>query len=150
MHGITLSVFALMFLVSSAIAQDIRSETTCQTHKRNSQASTAAVKWDIRCDDQGYYIPLQCTKDSPKWCACYNKEEAITQPSRSTKACECYLARENALKNSASECETPKCATNGKFEAKQCCSTTGKCHCVNTTTGVRTTEPTTNRNLQCS
>ena len=47
------------------------------------------------------------------------------------------------------DCEIPECARSGKFAAKQCCDTSGKCHCVNPDTGAKTTEPTTDSNLSC-
>ncbi|XP_071043185.1 U20-hexatoxin-Hi1a [Parasteatoda tepidariorum] len=144
-----LVLFLALFSYAFAGAIDTRRETTCQTHKRNSGGNRALMRWDIRCDAQGLYMPLQCTEDTPKWCACYNKEEAITQPSRGTKSCECHLARDIAMKNSALPCDVPKCDRSGKYHKKQCCETTRKCHCVDAVTGQKKTQPTSDTNLVC-
>ncbi|GBO05955.1 hypothetical protein AVEN_159946-1, partial [Araneus ventricosus] len=89
-------LFAVLFVC--ALPRDASSETTCQTHKRNSASTNAPLQWDIKCDDQGNYLPLQCTVQTPKWCACYDKEEMIARPSKSTKSCECHLDRHAKIK----------------------------------------------------
>ncbi|GBO05954.1 hypothetical protein AVEN_141908-1 [Araneus ventricosus] len=93
-------LFAVLFVC--ALPRDASSETTCQTHKRNSASTNAPLQWDIKCDDQGNYLPLQCTVQTPKWCACYDKEEMIARPSKSTKSCECHLDRHAKIKASRS------------------------------------------------
>ncbi|XP_054717114.1 U24-ctenitoxin-Pn1a-like [Uloborus diversus] len=146
MMNLAILVFAAVLVAASAV--DTRTETTCQTHKRNT-GGNAPVQWDIRCDEQGNYEPLQCTKGKPKWCSCYNKEEAVTSPSKSTRYCKCPVEKDAAIKNAASACETPTCQRDGKYEKKQCCATTGKCHCVDEITGEKRTQPTTNQSVKC-
>uniref|UniRef100_A0A2L2Z9C0 U24-ctenitoxin-Pn1a n=1 Tax=Parasteatoda tepidariorum TaxID=114398 RepID=A0A2L2Z9C0_PARTP len=76
-----LVLFLALFSYAFAGAIDTRRETTCHTHKRNSGGIRALMRWDIRFDAQGLYMPLLCTEDTPKWCDCYNKEAAIPHPS---------------------------------------------------------------------
>lgn len=136
-------------LLGYALSQNTLSETTCQTHKRNAGGSRALMQWDIQCDERGKYKALQCTVQTPKWCACYNEEEMVTSPTKSTTSCQCHLKKDSAIKNGASQCEIPECQRNGQFQKKQCCSLTGKCHCVDAITGDRKTQPTDSRNLRC-
>nr|ALJ10937.1 putative thyropin precursor [Dolomedes sulfureus] len=137
MQRLALTVIAVFALFAFAYA-----ETTCERHRQNSRTSDHGMNWDIRCDSEGFYEPMQCTNDTKKWCACYNKEEAITPPSRKITTCVCPLARDQARNsNDASECDVPQCAPTGEFKPKQCCEE--ECHCVNPETGER------NPDLQC-
>ena len=70
----------------------IDGETACQNQKRNNSGN-GPLQWDIQCDAQGNYLPKQCTRQTPKWCACYNSQGLVTQPSRAIKSCECLLAK---------------------------------------------------------
>ncbi|KAF8771866.1 U24-ctenitoxin-Pn1a-like [Argiope bruennichi] len=146
MFAIT-ALFAVLFIC--ALPRDASSETTCQTHKRNSASVNSPVKWDIQCDAQGNYLPLQCTIQTPKWCACYDKEDMVAQPSKATKSCECHLARAHAIKSGKTLCETPVCERNGHFQKKQCCDITRECRCVDPVTGQNTVQPQKNLNLHC-
>ncbi|GFU46560.1 uncharacterized protein NPIL_98681 [Nephila pilipes] len=144
----TAAVFAIFFIC--IIPQDISAETTCQIHKRNAGGGNSLMQWDIQCDAQGDYLPLQCTVDTPKWCACYDKEGVVTSPSRSTKSCECHLARNEALRTQKPACEIPVCERSGKYQKRQCCERTKKCRCVDVTTGQTIVADTANMNLVCS
>uniref|UniRef100_A0A4Q8KDG5 U55-Deinotoxin-Dsu1a_1 n=1 Tax=Deinopis subrufa TaxID=1905329 RepID=A0A4Q8KDG5_DEISU len=137
-----------LLLVLATVLVSVSSDTTCQRHRRTSGNSRSPLSWDILCDDDGMYLPMQCTVQTPKWCACYNKEEAITSPSRKTKSCECHLKKDEALKNSASgPCDVPECEKSGKFMKRQCCGNT--CHCVDPDTGVRKSDATGDSRLRC-
>ncbi|KAG8181178.1 hypothetical protein JTE90_010950 [Oedothorax gibbosus] len=125
-------------------------ERPCEIHRRNAGAATAPMDWDIRCDALGSYLPLQCTRESPKWCACYEVDFRITQPSRYTKVCGCYIKRYRAHHNAtAGPCDIPECDRHGSFKKKQCCHATDECRCVDATTGETVTEPVPDMNLQC-
>ncbi|KAF8771867.1 U24-ctenitoxin-Pn1a like protein [Argiope bruennichi] len=143
----TVAIFTILF--GCALARDIRSETTCQTHKRNSAGQRALMHWDIQCDAQGNYLPLQCTVETPKWCACYNKEDPITRPSRSTTSCECHLAKDLAIKANKSPCEIPECHRTGKFEKKQCGTRKQQMPLGVDPPRPDTVQPTADRNLKC-
>ncbi|GIY60133.1 uncharacterized protein CDAR_39011 [Caerostris darwini] len=130
--------------------RNILDETTCQTHQRNAGGANAPLHWDIRCDTDGKYLPKQCTVETPKWCACYNKEERVTQPSRSTKECGCFLARHEATNRQASQCDVPVCERSGEYRKKQCCDRTRQCRCVHPITGETVQQATANMNLQCA
>ncbi|GFQ99750.1 uncharacterized protein TNCT_376611 [Trichonephila clavata] len=137
----------LTVLFGCTLSRDIRSETTCQTHQRNAGGASALMHWDIQCDAEGNYLPLQCTRESPKWCACYSKDDVLSRPSTRIKSCECHLAKDAAQKAKKGPCEISECDTNGKFLKKQCCQQ--KCRCVDPTTGQTTRQPVADLNLQC-
>ncbi|GFQ99749.1 uncharacterized protein TNCT_376601 [Trichonephila clavata] len=142
------AIFTFVFLC--ILPQDISAETTCQIHKRNAGGGgNALMQWDIQCDAQGNYQPLQCTRNTPKWCACYDKERMITSPSKSTKTCQCYLAKSVALLSEKPACEVPVCLKSGKYQKRQCCEQTRKCRCVNEITGETVVPDTANMNLSC-
>ncbi|KAG8181177.1 hypothetical protein JTE90_010949 [Oedothorax gibbosus] len=141
----------LIFVVIVAVvfgAALTNGETACQNQKRNNSGN-GPLQWDIECDAQGNYLPKQCTRQTPKWCACYNSEGLVTQPSRAIKSCECLLAKHQLEVEGKRGCDLPTCQRSGKYEKKQCCAKTGLCHCVNETTGEKTNQPSNNRNLQC-
>ncbi|GFU46558.1 uncharacterized protein NPIL_98671 [Nephila pilipes] len=141
-------IFTILF--GCALSRDIRDETTCQTHKRNAGGSAALMHWDIQCDTQGHYRPLQCTVESPKWCACYSKHDVLSRPSTHLKSCECHLAKLEATKAKKPPCEILECDRSGKFQKKQCCQSTRQCRCVDPTTGQTTRQAVSDMNLQCS
>ncbi|GIY60129.1 uncharacterized protein CDAR_38991 [Caerostris darwini] len=139
-------IFTILF--GCALSRNIREETTCQTHAQNAGGS-GALQWDIKCDNDGHYLPLQCTVQTPKWCSCYNQTDRVSQASNKIKSCECLLAKNVAVISGKSTCEIPVCNSSGTFEKKQCCPTTQKCRCVDPKTGRTTVQEISNMNLQC-
>ncbi|GFV83090.1 uncharacterized protein TNCV_2802161 [Trichonephila clavipes] len=143
---------AAFFVVISicVLPQDITAQADCKTLRRNSGPGKALTHWDFQCDDDGNFLPFQCTNNrTGPYCACFSEKGLVSIPSTSTKSCECNLVRNEALQSQKPACEIPECQINGQYEKKQCCVQTKQCRCVDETTGETTVSDTDDMDLTC-